>query len=170
MSRIASVSTVLPAHCYTQAEITERFAEVCLGPERKREVLNRLHSSALVTTRHLALPLERYGDLADFTEANDAFIEVAIELGARAVQDALDQAGLHPSDVDLIMSTTVTGIAVPSIEARIAAIIGLRPDVKRVPLFGLGCLAGAAGLARLHDFSKGSPSRSRSFSASSCAR
>lgn len=157
MSRIAAVSTVLPAHRYTQAEITERFAEMCLGPERKREVLNRLHSSALVTTRHLALPLERYGDLADFTEANDAFIEVAIELGARAVQDALDQAGLHPSDVDLIMSTTVTGIAVPSIEARIAAIIGLRPDVKRVPLFGLGCLAGAAGLARLHDFSKGSP-------------
>lgn len=157
MSRIAAVSAALPEHRYTQAEITERFAEMCLGPEGKHEVLNRLHTSASVTTRHLALPLERYGELADFTEANDAFIEVAIELGARAVQEALDLAGLHPSDVDLIMSTTVTGIAVPSIEARIASVLGLRPDVKRVPLFGLGCLAGAAGLARLHDFSKGSP-------------
>lgn len=157
MSRIAAVSTVLPEHRYTQVEITELFADVCLGPQGKRDVLNRLHTSASVTTRHLALPLERYAGLADFTEANDAFLEVAVDLGARAVQEALDLAGLHPSDVDLIMSTTVTGIAVPSIEARIAGVVGFRPDVKRVPLFGLGCLAGAAGLARLHDFLRGSP-------------
>lgn len=157
MSRIAAVSTALPEHCYTQAEITERFAEVCLGPQAKREVLNRLHTSALVTTRHLALPLERYAELADFTAANDAFIEAAVDIGARVVQAALDSAGLSPSDVDMIMSTTVTGIAVPSIEARIAGVLGLRPDVKRVPLFGLGCLGGAAGIARLHDFLLGSP-------------
>ncbi len=151
------MSTALPEHCYPQAEITALFAESCLGPQGKRDVLNRLHTSASVTTRHLALPLERYADLADFTEANDAFLEVAVDLGARAVHEALDLAGLHPSDVDLIMSTTVTGIAVPSIEARIAGNVGFRPDLKRVPLFGLGCLAGAAGLARLHDFLRGSP-------------
>ena len=54
----------------------------------------------------------------------------------------------RPSDVDIIISTTVTGVAAPSIEARIANRLGLRPDVKRVPMFGLGCVAGAAGIAR----------------------
>ncbi len=157
MSRIAAVHPVLPAHQYPQPEITERFAEVCLGPTVKPELVRRLHTSASVKTRHLALPIERYAQIADFGEANDAFIEAAVELGARAVLGALAEARLDPDEVDIIISTTVTGLAVPSIEARIASIVGLRPDVKRIPMFGLGCLAGAAGLARMHDLLLGAP-------------
>ena len=55
------------------------------------------------------------------------------------------------------MFTTVTGVAAPSLDARIAAEVGLRPDVKRVPIFGLGCVAGASGIARLHDYLIGRP-------------
>ncbi|MFE9118889.1 type III polyketide synthase [Streptomyces sp. NPDC007172] len=152
MTQIAAVHGVLPPHRYQQAEITEAVAAMCLPPGADRAVLRRLHTSAGVSTRHLALPLDRYAGVTGFGEANDLFIETALELGERAMVAALAEAGLAPQDVDLVISTSVTGLAVPSVEARLAARLGLRTDVKRVPVFGLGCVAGAAGLARLHDY------------------
>ncbi|MBE7186931.1 type III polyketide synthase [Jatrophihabitans endophyticus] len=157
MTTLSAVRAVLPKHVYPQEQLSAEFAELCLEDPSKHKVMARLHQSAKVDTRHLALPIEAYRDLDGFTDANTAFIDVAVELGSEAVLGALEDAGLTPSDVDIIVSTTVTGIAVPSLEARIAARIGLRPDVKRVPMMGLGCLAGAAGIARLHDFLRGGP-------------
>jgi alkylresorcinol/alkylpyrone synthase len=133
------------------------FARLCLPDASSHAVLRRLHDSARVATRHLALPIECYPELTGFTAANDVFLDVGVPLGSEAVCGALDDAGLRASDVDFIISTTVTGIAVPSLDARIAGRIGLRPDVKRIPLMGLGCMAGAAGVARLHDLLVGAP-------------
>ncbi len=154
VTRLAAVHGVLPPHRYEQAELTDLFVRLCL-PDGPDTLVRRLHSSAQVATRHLALPIESYVRLDTFTAANDAFIDVAVELGARAVSGALADAGLGAQDVDLIMSTTVTGIAVPSLDARIASKLGFRPDVKRIPIMGLGCVAGAAGIARSHDYLRG---------------
>ena len=154
---ILSVRGVLPEHTYAQEEITDAFAEVIADGGLDESLLRRFHANAGVRQRSLVLPLEAYGVLDGFTQANDLFISNAVELGARAVVDALKAAGLTPTDVDLIVSATVTGLAIPTLEARIATLIGLRPDVKRVPLVGLGCVAGAAGIARLHDYLLGHP-------------
>ena len=157
MTRILAAAPALPTHRYDQQTITDAFAEVVLSPGADRRVLDRLHQATEVAHRHLALPLERYVGLDGFGAANDAFIEVGTDLGERAVRDALASAGLEPTDVDLLMTTSVTGIAAPSLDARLVPRLGLRADVKRLPVFGLGCVAGAAGVARLHDMLAGDP-------------
>ena len=158
MTCLAAVHAVLPPHRYPQDKITEAFAEHVLGDGGSHEVLRRVHTNTRVGSRYLALPLDQYRQLTDFTAANNAYLEVAVELGVAGGATARWQAaGLTADEVDVIFSTTVTGLAVPSLEARIAAEVGFREDIKRVPLFGLGCVAGAAGIARLHDYLRGWP-------------
>lgn len=157
MSSIAGVQAVAAPYGYSQDEITEAFAAVMSPKGAEREVIEHIHRATGVKHRNLALPIEDYVELAGFGAANDEFIRVGADLGAAAVTSALAAANMGPADVDLIASVTVTGVAAPSLEARLFSRIGLREDTKRIPMFGLGCVAGAAGIARLHDYLVGHP-------------
>ena len=157
MSRIAAVAPVLPSFVYSQREITSELAPLITSVPARQAVLERMHAASGIGTRHTALPLERYRELGSFRETNDIFIEVATDLAERALRTALDDAGLPASAVDFVLFTSVTGIAAPSIDALLVPRLGLRPDVKRLPSYGLGCMGGAAGIARVHDYLEGHP-------------
>lgn len=155
--RIAAVGHAFPDHFYSQEDLLAALREEWAGRLHNLDRLDQIHRNVLVGGRHLALPVEAYRDLDGWGRANDAWIEVAQEVGGRAVSAALAGAGLAPEDVDVLVFTTVTGVAVPSVDARLITRLGLRPDVVRVPLFGLGCVGGAAGLARTADLVAGRP-------------
>lgn len=154
---IAAVGRAFPPHFVEQEDLIEAFRSVWAGRHHNLARIETLHRSVLVGGRHLALPLAEYDALDSFGAANDAFIRVGTAVGADAVRDALAQVGATPDEVDTIYFASVTGIAAPSIDARLVNVLGFRPDVKRVPIFGLGCVAGAAGLARCADYVRAFP-------------
>lgn len=157
MTRILAAQTALPPHFVEQETLLAAFREVWGKKHFNLERLEQLHRAVRVGGRHLALPLAEYPALESFAARNAAWTRVAVEVGEQAVRSALLAADVAPAQVDHLFFVTVTGIATPSIDARLVERLGLRPDVKRVPIFGLGCVAGAAGLARVNDVLRGAP-------------
>ena len=155
--RIAAVGKALPPNYYGQEELLAAFRQLWSGRVRNLDRLERLHRNVLVGGRHLALPLEEYHRLETWGQSNDAWIRVAQEVGEAAVRQAMDRAGLGLDEIDALIFVTVTGVATPSIDARLMNRLGLAPRVKRMPIFGLGCVAGAAGIARAADYVKAYP-------------
>jgi alkylresorcinol/alkylpyrone synthase len=154
---VLSVAPALPPHYRDQDALIEAAKQHWIRNPSQRHRLERLFRSTGVDGRYLALSVDEMAALRSFEDANGAYIRCAVDLGARAVAEALARAGLAARDVDHIFFASVTGIATPSIDARIANRLGLRRDVKRTPIFGLGCVAGAAGLARASDYLRAYP-------------
>jgi alkylresorcinol/alkylpyrone synthase len=152
---IRAVERLLPPHYAQQEQIIGALRDMWATRHFNIERLEELHRSVRVDGRFLALPIEEYGALVTFQQRNDAWIRVALDLGEQVVRRALDKTGLTPRDVDHVYFVTVTGIATPSIDARLMNRMGMRPDMKRTPIFGLGCVAGAAGTARASDYLRG---------------
>lgn len=157
MPRIVAVAPVVPEYVYPQHVITAELSRLIATTPQRRAVMHRLHGASGIGTRHTAMPLENYEALSGLASSNDVFIEVATELAERAVLAALAGAGLRARDVDYVFFTSVTGFSAPSIDGLLVSRLGLRPDIKRVPSFGLGCVAGASALARVNDYLLGHP-------------
>jgi alkylresorcinol/alkylpyrone synthase len=155
--RIASIGTAFPPNRYPQAVITAALKERMQDKLEIPGIMNRLHGNCGVDFRHIMFPLDTLGTLSGFGEHNDLWIKGALELSQEAIWKALDHVGLEPSDISAIFFTSVTGIACPSIDARLVNLMGFPKDIKRTPIFGLGCVAGAAGIARAADYVRAFP-------------
>src|ERR1700686_185164 len=157
--RIASAASAFPKHYYTQKVLLERLQDYWGDQLKNPLLLARLHRNVTVEGRSLAVPAEKYVDIKTWGQANDIWIRVAQELGEKALCLAMHHAGLAPKDVGALFFTTVTGVASPSIDGLLINRIGLPANVRRTPIFGLGCVAGAAGIARCADYVRAYPSQ-----------
>jgi len=157
--RIASAASAFPRHYYSQKFLLEKLQEYWGERLRNPQLLARLHRNVTVEGRYLALPTEKYYDIANWGQANDIWIEVAQELGEQALCRALHHAALESSSLGALFFTSVTGISSPSIDALLINRMGLPTNIRRVPIFGLGCVAGAAGIARAADYVRAYPSQ-----------
>ena len=155
--RIASAASAFPKHYYTQKVLLDRLQDYWGDQLKNPLLLARLHRNVTVDGRYLAIPAEQYVDIKTWGQANDIWIRVAQELGEQALCVALQNAGMQPSDLGALLFTTVTGIASPSIDALLINRMGLPANIRRTPIFGLGCVAGAAGIARAADYVRAYP-------------
>ena len=157
--RIASAASAFPKYYYSQKELLDRLQDYWGDQLKNPLLLARLHRNVTVDGRYLAIPAEQYVDIKTWGQANDIWIRVAQELGEQALCLALHKAGLQPSDLGALLFTTVTGVASPSIDALLINRMGLPANIRRTPIFGLGCVAGAAGIARAADYVRAYPTQ-----------
>lgn len=154
---IVSVASAFPQTLADQARITNSIKKEWKDFDVNERAIDRLHQSVLVKKRHLATPLDDALLSASFEERNNKFIEVGVDIAEEAIEKLLRKTNTAPEEISKIIFTTVTGIAAPSIEARLMNRIKFKPSLKRVPIFGLGCVAGAACVARAADYLVGHP-------------
>lgn len=144
-SSLLSLATAVPEFLVLQDE-----AKAIAGRAFKRPALfdrlSGVFDNAGIASRHLVAPSQWYEQEHGWESRNALYLEAAEKLFVQSARAALDRAGLDPADIDGVVTVSTTGIATPSIEARAASRLGLRPDVVRVPLFGLGCAGGVSGL------------------------
>jgi alkylresorcinol/alkylpyrone synthase len=154
---LAAIAPILPPNYVDQAQLAAALRHIWSDSARELRVFDQVQRSLGIKGRHLALPIADYYALDSFAANNDAWLRVAPEMGTNAARAALARAHIEPREVDHIFFVTVTGIATPSIDTRFVAALGMRPHIKRTPIFGLGCVAGAAGLSRAADYIRGNP-------------
>jgi len=155
--RIAGVASAFPKNYFKQEVIVEALKNFWRDRLPNTDILDRLNESMKVDGRFLVEPIGFYENMRTWGEANDAWIAAGLDLGEKALCRALVRAGLEPRELSAIFVTSVTGIAAPSLDARLANRMGLSANIKRVPIFGLGCVAGAAGISRAADYVRAYP-------------
>ena len=157
--KIASAASAFPKHYYSQKFLLEKLQEYWGDSLKNPQLLARLHRNVAVEGRHLVMPPEKYYEITTWGQANDVWIQAAQELGEQALCRALHHAALESTELGALFFTSVTGISSPSIDALLINRMGLPANIRRVPIFGLGCVAGAAGIARAADYVRAYPSQ-----------
>jgi len=156
MAVISGIATALPSNVVTQEDARRTCERVHAGRPGLLRLL-RIFATSGVEKRHLAFPLDYYASGKSFDERNADFIREGVTLAERAARAALQQARVEPDQVQHLIFATTTGLATPSVDALLVRRLGLRNDIRRSPLFGLGCAGGAGALIRANDVLRAYP-------------
>jgi len=154
---LVAVATALPEHEAAQADARALVARMFQGTEAGSARLLQVFDHSGIERRSVCMPLEWYTASHTFEEQNALYVQHALRLGQTAAEAALERAGITPAELDHVVFVSTTGIATPSLDARISLGLGCRADCRRTPLWGLGCAGGAAGLARARDLALADP-------------
>jgi alkylresorcinol/alkylpyrone synthase len=155
--RIVSAASAFPKHYYPQQTLTAALKQYWGDKIKQPGLVDKLHGNMGIDGRHTVLPLEEYLPITRWGQANDIWIEKAEELGQQAICRALTSASISPRDIDALFFTSITGVSSPSIDARLVNRMKLSPRIRRTPIFGLGCVGGAAGISRAADYVRAYP-------------
>ncbi|MGB8536615.1 MAG: 3-oxoacyl-[acyl-carrier-protein] synthase III C-terminal domain-containing protein [Acidobacteriaceae bacterium] len=155
--QIITTATAFPPHYFLQDTVVEALKGQWEQGLENAAVLERLHSRTGVAGRYFSLPLEQYPPLDTWGKTNNIWIETAERLGAQAIECVLSKSGVDRKQIGALYFVSVTGVSSPSVDARLVNRMRLSPQIKRNPIFGLGCVAGAAGLARAADYVRAYP-------------
>lgn len=154
-SCVRSIATAVPPHKVSQKTVLEFFQHFFNIPEARLGALERVYENSKIESRYLSAPPEwYYQPHHDFKEKNDLYIETSLDLLSRAATEAVSAADLEFGDIDMIVLVSSTGVAVPSLDARLTNLLPFRRNVQRLPVFGFGCGGGVTGLARAATFAR----------------
>jgi alkylresorcinol/alkylpyrone synthase len=146
-AQILSLATAVPPFIINQSDAASAAAETFGRRFADFDKMAAVFMTAGILRRHAVRPLDWFRQPLGWPERNQAYLEGASALFLTAARRALDEAGLKAHEVDTVVSVSSTGIATPSLEARVAEEIGFKPGIERVPVFGLGCAGGVSGLS-----------------------
>lgn len=160
MPKIQAVGTAVPDYAFTQGEIKEFVTAIFKPHVEHLERLLPIFEHSYIKFRHFVMPLEWYGRPHSFAETNKIFEKAALELSLRAALQAMQKSHVDPDDIGMVIFVSTTGIATPSLDSKLIQKLGLSPHTRRLPIWGLGCAGGVAGLARAAEFSQSMPEKS----------
>jgi alkylresorcinol/alkylpyrone synthase len=154
---LLSVATAVPPHLLTQGDAARVARTLFAARYPDFDRLEKVFATTGIQTRHLIRPVDWYLEQRGWGERTESYLDGACDLFVDAARRALDAAGCQPCEVDTVVTISSTGIATPSLEARVHGRMGFRPDVQRVPVFGLGCAGGVQGLGLADRLARATP-------------
>lgn len=144
---ILSLATVAPSHVIEQRDVAAVAPRVLPGFFERFPGMIEVFNNAGIERRRAVRPLEWYLQPHDWRERSEVYLEEALKLYEQAAREAMDRAGIRPEEIDLVVTISTSGVATPSLEAHMLEKLGMRPETRRVPVFGLGCAGGVTGLS-----------------------
>jgi alkylresorcinol/alkylpyrone synthase len=154
---LLSLATAVPPHVVTQDEAKLCAREAFSGNKALFDRLSGVFDNAGIAKRHIVAPLDWYAQSHGWRDRNAVYLDAAEKLFVEAASQAIEKSGLMPEQIDGVVTVSTTGIATPSLDARTAPALGLRKNIRRVPIFGLGCAGGVNGLSTASQMAAADP-------------